>query len=155
MGTLSALALPVIGKLLKYDEDELYEMLGMTARAIAADPSIAGMFDPIVSYNEPEMEFIESTREFGRRLFKRWNVETYKFICGDDIDDMIDRWELTEAFSINDKTVAAALSTLLITHVGLAPALAVVISSLVIKRFSRPGHEEFCKVWKRNLRKYE
>ncbi|MFX4263766.1 hypothetical protein ACOBQJ_16390 [Pelotomaculum propionicicum] len=155
MGTLTTLARPVIEKLLKYDEEELYEMLGMTARAMAADPAIAGMFDPIVSYNEPEMEFVENAREFGRRLFKRWNVETYKFICGDDIDDMIDRRELTEAFSVNDKAVAAALSSLLITHVGLAPALAVVIASLVIKRFSRPGHEEFCKVWKRNLRKYE
>ena len=93
--------------------------------------------------------------EFGRRFFKRWNVETYKFICGDDIEDMIDRRELTEAFSLNDKAVAAALSSLLITHVGLAPALAVIIASLVIKRFSRPGHEEFCKVWKRNLHKYE
>lgn len=155
MGTMTALAKPVVEKLLKYDEDELYERLGMTARAMAADPSVAGSFDPIVFYNEPEMEYIENAREFGRRLFRRWNVETYKLICGDDIDDMIDREELTAAFIINDTAVAAALSSLLVTHIGLAPPLAVVIASLVIKRFSSPGHDEFCKVWKGRLRKYE
>jgi hypothetical protein len=155
MGNLTVLAEPVIEKLLKLDEDELYERLGVTARAMAADPSVAGSFDPIVLYNEPEMEYIENAREFGRRLFRRWNVETYKFICGDDIDDMVDRQELTEAFSINDKAVAAALSSLLVTHVGLAPPLAVVVASLVIRRFARPGHEQFCKVWKSKLRKYE
>jgi hypothetical protein len=155
MGTLTALAKPAVEKLLKYNEDELYEQLGMTARAMAADPTVAGTFDPVISYNDPEIAYSENAREFGRRLFRRWNVETYKLICGDDIDDMIDREELTAAFSINDTAVASALSSLLVTHIGLAPPLSAVIASLVIKRFSSPGHEEFCKVWKRKLRKYE
>jgi hypothetical protein len=155
MGPLATLAEPVIEKLLQSNENELYERLGMIARAMAADPAIAGSFDPIIAYDDPEKEYIENAREFGIRMFRRWNVETYKFICGDDIDDMIDRQELTAAFSVNDKAVAAALSSLLVTHVGLAPPLAAVVASLVIKRFSSPGHEEFCKVWKRKLRKYE
>jgi len=152
---LAELAEPVVAKLLNLSEDELYERLGETARAIAADPSKAGLFEPIVIYNEPELEFVEDVRDFGRRLFRRWNVETYKFICGDNIDDMVDRQELINAFDLSDLAVAAALASLLVTHVGLSPALAVVVASLVIKRFSSPGHDQFCRVWKNKMSKYE
>ncbi len=155
MSGLTNIAKSAVLSLLKLDEEQLYEQLGILAWAIAEDPSNAGSFELPLAYNEEMMGPREDLREFGQRLFRRWNVETYKLICGDDIRDMIDRRELIVAFGENDVAVAAALSTLLVTHVGLAPSLAVVVASLVIKRFSSPGHEQFCKVWKRKLRKYE
>lgn len=155
MAGLTREAEPVAAKLLKVSEAKLYEQLGILAKAIAVDPAKAGAFEPLVTYDEEKMGSKEDVREFGRRLFLRWNIEAYKLICGDELEDMIDRSELNKAFGISNEAVAAALSSLLISHMGLSPALAVVVASLVIKRFSKPGHGEFCQVWKERLPRYE
>lgn len=142
---------PAVSKLLKADEDQLYEQLGIRAKAVAADPTVGSSFDPSVTYDQAEMGLKEDVREFGQRLFRRWEVEAYKLICGSDYEDQQDRKELVNSFGVSDVAVAAALSALLVTHLGLVPALAAVIAALVVKHFFRPAYEEFCQVWNKKL----
>jgi len=151
MSDLSKQAEPAVEKLLKSEENQLYEQLGIRAKAIASDLTKGSSFEPQVIYVQAQMGLKEDVLEFGRRLFTRWNVESYKLICGSDLQDQIDRKDFANAFKVNDVTVAATLSALLVSQLGLVPALAAVIATLAIKRYFRPGYEEFCQVWKNNL----
>lgn len=151
MSDLTKQAESAVEKLLHAEEDQLYEQLGIRAKAIAEDPTKGSSFEPQVTYDQAKMGLKEDVLEFGRRLFSRWNVETYKLICGFDPQDQKDRKDLVNAFNTNEVSVTAALSVLLVTHLGFAPAIAAVVAALAIKRFFRPAYEEFCQVWKKNL----
>jgi hypothetical protein len=151
MSNLIKQAEPAVEKLLRADQEQLFEQLGMRAKAIAEDPTKGSSFEPQITYDQAEMGPKEDVREFGRRLFGRWNVEVHRVICGSDPEDQKAREDLVNAFGISDVAVAAALSALLVTYLGLAPAIAAVVAALVSKRFFRPAHEEFCQVWKKNL----
>lgn len=141
----------VVDKLMVSDEQQLFEQLGIRALAISRDPAKGSSFDPRVTYDQSKMGLMEDVIDFGKRLFSRWNEQAYKLICGSDPKDEKDREELLKAFNVSDGAIAAALSTLLVTHLGLAPAIAVVIAVLVIKRFVRPTYKEFCDTWKKKL----
>lgn len=152
MSDLMKQAEPAVKKLLKSDEEQLYEKLGIRAKAIAQDPAKSSSFEPQVTYDSAQMGLKEDVMEFGQRLFNRWNVESYKLICGSDTEDLKDRKDLMKAFNSNDEVmIAASLSALLVTNLGLAPAIAAVVAVLVIKRFFRPAYEEFCLLWNKNL----
>lgn len=151
MSDLTKQAHSAVEMLLKADEDQLFEQIGIRAKAIAEDPLKGSSFEPQVTYNQAQMGAKEDVLEFGKRLFFRWNQEAYRLICGSEPADEQDRKDLIDAFGVSDVAVAAALSTLLVTHLGLAPAIAAVVASLIIKRFFRPVHENFCQLWKKNL----
>ncbi|NJD52282.1 MAG: hypothetical protein FIB07_05375 [Candidatus Methanoperedens sp.] len=152
MVDLSKQAEPAVQKLLKSDEEQLYEKLGIRAKAIAQDPTKGSSFEPQVTYDKAQMGLKEDVMEFGQRLFNRLDLEAYKLICGSETEDTNDRKDLIKAFSTNDEaTIAAALSALLVTNLGLAPAIAAVVAVILVKRFFRPVYEEFCQTWKKNL----
>lgn len=151
MSKLSLQAESAAEKLLMADENQLYEQLGIRAKAIAEDPTLCGSFEPEVTYDKAQMGFMEDVREFGKRLFKRWNVEAHKLICGSDPNEQGDREKLVKAVGLGEVSVAGALSALLVTHLGLAPAIAAVVSALAIKRFFRPAYDEFCQTWEKSL----
>lgn len=151
MPNLADQAKPTIEKLLKAEDSQLYEQLGMRAKAIADDPTKAGLFEPHVVYDQAQMGLKEDVLELGQRLFQRWNREAHNLVCGAEVQDQQDRSSLLGAFGIDEVAVAAALSALLVTNLGIAPALAAVVAVLLVKHFFRPGYEEFCQVWKKSL----
>jgi hypothetical protein len=151
MTDLAVQAKPAVEKLLLGDETQLYEQLGIRAKAIAEDPGKGSSFEPDVTYDETKMGLKEDVLNFGKKLFKRWNEQAYKIMCGTDPEDQKDREELKKAFNVSEVSVAATLSALLVTNFGLAAAVAAVIAAIVIKRFFRPSYEEFCKFWKSKI----
>ncbi len=152
MPELSKQAEPAVKKLLKSDEEQLYEKLGIIAKAIEKDPSKSGSFEPKVTYDMKIMGPKEDVMELGQKIFNRWIVEAYKLVCGSDKEGKKDREDLMKAIGLkNEEMIAAALAALLVAQMGLAPAFAAVIAVIILKRFFRPAHEEFCLVWKKNL----
>jgi hypothetical protein len=151
MSDLTKQAEPVVQRLLKADDRQLYEQLGIRELAIEKDPTKADFFDPQVTYDQAQMGAKEDVEELGKRIFDRWNIEAYKLVCGSDVEDIQDRQELLNAFGISDVAVAATLSALLVTNLGISAAIAAVVATLIIKRFFRPAQEEFCLVWKKKL----
>ncbi len=151
MVDLAKQAEPAVEQLLKADEQQLYEQLGIRARAVAEDPAIGSSFRPEVTYDQAQMGLKEDVQEFGRRLFRRWQTEAFKLVCGKDPGDEQERTKLMEAFGLGEVAIASTLAALLVTYLGILPALAGVIAAVLIKRFSRPGYEEFCNVWDKSL----
>lgn len=140
-----------IEKLLAASEGDLYETLGIRARALASSPELAGSFDPQVTYSVHEMGALDDVRAFGRRLFARWSKEAHKLVCGTDPEDAGDRKKLEEALGMGNVTFAGLLATLLTAHFGLAPALAAVVAAIVLRVFFRPTLEEICASWHASL----
>jgi len=153
MSQLAQQAQPAVEKLLQAEENQLYEQLGILAKAMAEDPTKGSSFAPEVTYDQAQMGLKEDVREFGERLFRRLNKEAYKLMCGSDPDDQQARKGLLDAFGVSDVAVAAALSGLIVTQLGVAPAIAAVVAALIVKRFFRPTYEELCALWKKHLPK--
>jgi hypothetical protein len=140
-----------VEKLLQADEGQLFEELGIRAKAIAADPAKAGQYDPEVTYEGAQMGALEDVRAFGMNLFRRVSVQAHEVVCSKDKQSQEDRKELLEAIGLNAQTAAAAIAALLVAKLGLAPAIAAVVAALIIKLFFRPAYDEFCRVWQKNL----
>lgn len=142
-----------VANLLESDEDQLYEQLGIIAKAMGGNPSVSASFQPKVTYSEAVMGPMDDVRDLGKRIFRRWNKEAHKLICGSEEIDEKDREKLKQAFGFGEVTVAGALTGLLVTQFGLAPAIAAVLAALIAKRFFRPAYDEFCEFWKEKLPK--
>ena len=151
MPDLTKEAEPIVTRLLKAEETQLYEQLGIREISIEKDPAKANSFDPQVSYDQAQMGIKEDVQELGKRIFNRWQVEAYRLICRSNAEDQKDREELLNAFGISDVAVASTLSAVLVTNLGISAAIAAVVATLIIKRFFRPAQEEFCRVWQKNL----
>ncbi|HET9768980.1 MAG TPA: hypothetical protein VFS60_19195 [Thermoanaerobaculia bacterium] len=151
MPTLHEEATQASERLLRADEPQLYEELAMRLKAIQAEPSAAGQFDLHPTYEEAAMGPKDELRELGRRLWQRWQVETYNLFCGSSTGDAKDRRQLIDAIGVGEVAVAGALASLLVAHLAMAPAIATVIAALVVKRFFRPGYEELCAYWSKQL----
>ena len=96
---------------------------------------------------------LDDVREYGRRLARRWNREAYSLVCGADADDAGDRQELLASFGMGETAAAAALCSLFVAQLGMAPALATVLAVIILKHFFRPAYQEFCGLWKEKLPK--
>lgn len=137
--------------LMQDDEPALFEALGLRAQALARDPAVAGSYAPSVTYEGRTMGALDDLRALGQKLFLRWEKAAYALICGEADEDKDDREKLVSAFGLDAITVAAALSGLLVAHLGLAPALASVIAVILVKRFAPVAYGVFCEAWKEHL----
>ncbi len=151
MNELTKQAEPAVTKLLKAEDDQLYEQLGIRARGMAIDPATAGSFDSSVTYDAAQMGLKDDVREFGKRLFRRWNKEAHQLVCGGGEGESKDRDDLLKAFGVSESMVAATMAALLVSSLGVAPAIAAVIAALAVRRFFKPGYEEFCAVWAKHV----
>jgi hypothetical protein len=138
-------------KLLASDETQLFEELAARDRAVEQDPALAGRYDIEVPSDTAVMGLREDVVELGQRIFRRWNREAHALVCGGGAADEKDRKELASAFGVSDVMVAAAISSALVTSLGLAAPIAAVVAARVVRRFFRPGYEEFCALWGRKL----
>ncbi|HSO70858.1 MAG TPA: hypothetical protein VLQ67_14640 [Arachnia sp.] len=138
-------------KLQQSSESQLLEELGARARAVQSDPALGAHYDLELAPDDTVMGWREDALELGRQLFSRWEREAYNLLCGAADDDTADRKKLGEAFGVSDVIVAASISTALAASFGLAAPVAAVIAAILVKRFFRPGYEEFCRFWGKTL----
>lgn len=140
-----------IGELLGAEDDQLLVQLGMRTMAMTLNPAVAGSYAPDVTWDGTQMGGLDDLKKLGRRLFRRWNQEAFKLVCGDDPDDKGSRDEIKKAIGMGNVTLAAVVAGTLVSSFGLAPAVAGVVAALVVKRVLKPTHEEVCAVWREKL----
>jgi hypothetical protein len=137
--------------LMTYDEDRLYSELGMRLRTVRRDPTKSAQFDLVPDTPLEELGVADDLRAFGRKFFDRVSTQAYALVCGSDSEQTEERGKLLQAFGIGRDAVAPALSVLLVGHLGLAPAIAAVVATLIVRLFFRPAHEAMCEVWQGRL----
>lgn len=154
MKSLSEQANSVTSEMLQvYDESELYVELALITKDLQENPEEGIELAPqrrlLVEQTEVDME---QWKELGKKIFNRWNNALYELICGSESDDKKDRQDIVALFA-SEVTLAGGIAVILTSTFGVAPAVAVIIGTIVVKRFFKPAYEEACVFWKENLSK--
>lgn len=138
-------------RLMAYSEADLYRELGQRLKQIARDPSGSADFDLQVGPQIETLGAVDDIRTFGEQYFNRVNQQVYALICGTETENGAERTRLLDAFNLGRDAVTSTLAALLVAQLGLAPAIAAVMATLVIKLFFQPAHGAMCDVWKTHL----
>ena len=132
------------------DDTALELLLGMRDQAIAKDPS--KKVDPYLApkYDGTVMGPIDTIRDLGKRIAKRWSQELHGLVCGEKAKDTKERRELLSALNLGEAAVIAAVASALLA-LGLAGAIAAAAAPLIVRRFIWPAKDELCTAWAESL----
>jgi len=134
------------------DEDTLEEQLGLRLAAANADNTAAVAMPSDFSVDAEHLGLVDDAKELGQRFYKRVSRELHATLCGAGADDSKDRQDLLNAIGGNKTAVVAAISALLVSALGMMPAVAAIAAALLFKRVFEPFGEEFCKLWGEKLK---
>jgi uncharacterized membrane protein YdfJ with MMPL/SSD domain len=151
MPDLLELSRPALEKLLQAEPDQLFTELGLRQKAIEADPTQAGLFETTATYDAAFAGPLDLLKEFGQAFFDRVNKDLCSLLCGNDKRFAPDREKLVAALGLGDVAFAGALTSVLVSSFGWAPAIATVVAALVVKLFFRNAVTAMCTVWKKHL----
>ena len=149
----------LVESLWELDEDQLEAQIGSHVQAIGDD--VAGReakgVDPgslesidvnVAARASIDPKFLAA----GRQLFDRVNPLTYELMCkplgGDDAET---RKILDETINQNYTKATGMLAPVLVTGVGLAPAVATLLATLIIKKIAKTGANAICETWEKSL----
>lgn len=150
----------IVESLWQLDEDELAAQIGSHAQAIEDDAAGRGTIgiDP-ASLDSIDVGF--ATRgaidlkllEGGQRLFDRVNPLVYDLMCKPLGNDAETQKILDEAIGQNYTKAAGMLAPTLISGLGLAPAIATLVATLIVKKIANYTATGICDTWQQNLPK--
>ena len=130
------------------------EMAGRGARGTGADPASLDSIDIGVAAKAAiDPKFLNA----GRRLFNWINPAAYKLLCtpleGEGSDKTMQELVklLDQDLEKNVAKAAGMLAPFLTANLGLAPAIAALVSTLIIKRVSKEVSKFTCDAWQETL----
>lgn len=142
----------LIQKLNNVDESNLEAYLGLYVKQQGED----WLKDK--SVDEIDLDMIEvgsrakGLVEFGQKLSARLNAEAYDLLCGNPFEDDGETLKkLEDAFKQGTNQAAGLLAPVLITNLGLAPAVAAIIATLIVKKLAKVTGDTICELWKHSL----
>ncbi len=141
------------------DDEQLEAQIGSRAQAIGDDVAGRGAkgVDPAsldsIDVNVAARASIDPRfLDAGRRLFERVNPLAYELMCkplgGDDPET---QKILDETLNQNYTKAAGMLAPVLISGLGLAPAVATLLATLIIKKVSKYLATGVCDTWEQSL----
>ena len=157
----------LVASLWELDDDVLEAQLGSRSQAIQDDVAGRGTqkggADP-ASLDSIDIEEISGVAarapidskllDAGRRLFARINPMTYELLCkpfgGEDPET---QKILDETISQNYTKAAGMLAPVLVSGLGLAPTVATLLATLIIKKIANYAATGICETWEKNLPK--
>ena len=135
-----------VAELESADDDELYRLLGMRVKAIERDPSKAGSYAPDVRQEEMGIAFV-AVIDIGKRTFGRLAAAGHSLICGSPGDQGFHLQRLLSTLNTDATTVTAAVATLLVGQLAIAPAVAGIVATIVVGKAAPASLESLCKTW--------
>jgi hypothetical protein len=150
----------LVESLWELDEEQLAAQIGDRAQAIEDD--VAGLGTRgIDSASLDSIDVNVAARasidlrllEAGQRLFDRVNPLVYELMCQPLGNDPQTQKILDEAINQNYTKAAGMLAPVLISGLGLAPAIATLLATLILKKIANYTATEICDTWKQNLPK--
>lgn len=121
-------------------EEQLLREIGLRARTFAMYPAAASCVEKSV----PEAAALERAwddlSEFGSWIFRRLHRQLHSMPSGghDDADSQSPR----NGFDRANAAEASSMVSVLTATLGVAPAIASVVTALALKRFLKPGWDE-------------
>lgn len=148
----------IVASLLELDDDVLEAQLGSHAQAIGDDVAGRGArgVDP-ASFESIDVNF--ATRgaidprllEAGKQLFDRVNPLVYDLMCKPLGNDAETQKILDETINQNYSKAAGMLAPVLASGLGLAPVVATLVATLIIKKVSKYLATGICETWEKSL----
>ena len=124
---------------------------GRRLRLMGQEPAMSGKLVVPSGKDLEALGPVDDLKALAIGFFNRFSVEAYHVICGGAKQDDPDHKKMVEAFGLDKQTVAAFLTTLLVTNLGLAPLVATAVAALIVRLFFKPAYEEMCAFWKGKL----
>jgi len=150
----------IVASLWELDDDVLEAQLGSRAQAIEDDVAGRGArgLDPAslesIDVNVAARAAIDPRfLDAGRQLFDRVNPLVYQLMCKPLGDDAETQKILDETINQNYTKAAGMLAPVLVSGVGLAPAVATILATLIIKKIAKTGANAICETWEKSLAK--
>lgn len=148
----------LLESLWELDEDQLAAQIGDRAQAIEDDVAGGGTrgVDPaslesidvnIAARASIDPKFLEA----GQRLFDRINPSAYELMCKPLGDNADTQKILDETINQNYTKAAGMLAPVLVSGFGLAPAVAALVATLIIKKIANMGATAICESWEKSL----
>jgi len=142
------------------DEEQLAAQIGARAQAIEEDAaglrtreidsaSLDSIDVNVAARASIDLRLLEA----GQRLFDRVNPLVYELMCQPLGNDPQTQKILDEAINQNYTKAAGMLAPVLISGLGLAPAIATLLATLILKKIANYTATEICDTWKQNLPK--
>ncbi|CAD0229335.1 MULTISPECIES: hypothetical protein [Planktothrix] len=132
----------LIPQLLELDEESLEEQLGL---------QVEGTLDSIDINATARAAINPEVLEAGKHFLKQLNSGLYDLMCNPLGSDPETEKVLDEVINENYTKAAGILAPVLVSGLGLTPAIATLIATLVIKKIAKEGSEVICKSWKASL----
>ena len=129
------------------DEEGLYRLLGMRMKALERDPSIAGQFAPAPIAPAELGITVPDLLEFGRATFVRIAAVGQSLVCGTEANQGFYLQRLLTTLGTDTATVTAAVATLLIAQLAIAPAVAGVVATIIVGKVAPTSLGALCKMW--------
>jgi len=150
----------IVESLWELDDDVLEAQLGARAQTIGDDVA-GGVARGVDLTSWESIDVNVATRapidprllEAGRRLFERVNPLAYELMCKPLGNDAETQKILDEAIGQNYTKAASMLAPALISGLGLAPAIATLLATLIIKKIANYTSTGICETWQQNLPK--
>ncbi|GET41873.1 hypothetical protein [Microseira wollei] len=145
----------LVQQLLDLDEDELKVQLGMHAQGMATDSRSASVASIEVQAASRGV-FDTKALEIGQRLFDRINAGAYDILCGNPFGDSGETLQKLEtALSENYAKAAGIIAPVLVSGLGLAPAIATIIATIIVKKIAQGSSNLICETWHKSLKPAE
>jgi hypothetical protein len=148
MSQLTDKAQPAVEKLMEDTESQLYAELGRRSQLLQSEPEVLSDFDlRSVQAQGAADDLIKA----GERFFNRLSIQAYGVLCGEGPQDQAERQELIEAFAKGQQGIAAAIAGLLVANLAIAPAIATVVATLIVRKVAITAYETMCELWGKSL----
>ena len=132
----------LIPQLLELDEESLEEQLGL---------QVEGTLDSIDINATARAAINPEVLAAGKHFLKQLNSGLYDLMCNPLGSDPETEKVLDEVINQNYTKAAGILAPVLVSGLGLTPAIATLIATLVIKKIAKEGSEVICKSWKASM----
>ena len=143
------------------NEEELEAQLGMRAQTIGKDLTRGDTRSASSASVEIDVAvprgMMDDALAGGQRLFNWISPAAYNLLCtplgGDSADETMKELVklLDEDLEKNITKAVGMLAPFLVSSLGLAPAIAAVVATLIIKRTSKQSGKFICDNWKNTL----
>ena len=129
------------------DEEGLYRLLGTRMKMLERDPSVAGNFAPPMA-SAAELSISGSdVVEFGREVFQRIASMARPLICGSEANQGFYLQRILTALNTNPAAVTAAITTMLVAHLAIAPVIAGVVATIIVGKVAPTTLSALCERW--------